>query len=260
MSAGITRRQAICGLLQEKGFVDVSQLSVQMGVNAITIRRDLDFLENAGFLRRKHGGAYVHSSSVGAELDYSVRQNIRTESKRWIAKQVAALIENGDTVFLDAGTTTSLVAEELVNRLSITVITHSLEAADILKSAKGIDLYVIGGHYLPLSRSMVGPPAEMAIRGYRFRKMILATAGIDFKDKALTLSAIEEVPIKRAVIEQSNQVILVADQSKFDKPALISMISLVDVHTIVTDMPPPKDAMAILESLNINLMIASHLG
>lgn len=254
---GIERREKICGLLMDKGYLDVSELSQILGVNAVTIRRDLDQLESSGLLRRSHGGAHAQPVTVGAELDFSVRLNYHAMGKALIAQQTAALIEEGDTVYLDAGTTTLMVAEQLTKtHHSLTVVTNSLEIAQILKSSPGINLFVIGGYYLPNTRSMVGSSAEQSISDYCFRKMILATAGIDFRSKALTLSSIEEVPIKRAAIVHSEQVILVADQSKYNKPALISMLPLSNAQILVSDAEPSPEAMAVLENLGIKFILA----
>jgi DeoR/GlpR family transcriptional regulator of sugar metabolism len=96
--------------------------------------------------------------------------------------------------------------------------------------------------------------AEEAIRAFRFRKMILGTAGIDCRERALTMSALEEIPIKRAAMSQSERVILVADHSKFGKPSLVSMIPLADIHTIVTDSEPPEDASDVLHALGIQVI------
>jgi DeoR/GlpR family transcriptional regulator of sugar metabolism len=96
--------------------------------------------------------------------------------------------------------------------------------------------------------------AEQGISAFRFRKMILATAGIDYKHGALTMSSLEEVPIKRAAIAQSERVILVADRSKFGKPSLISMIPLASVHTLVTDTPLSEDAAVVLRELHIEVI------
>lgn len=86
--------------------------------------------------------------------------------------------------------------------------------------------------------------------------MILATAGIDYKNRALTMSALDEIAIKRAAMAQSERVVLVADHSKFGKPALISMIPLSDVHTMVTDSPPPEESIAALQALSIDVLVA----
>jgi DeoR/GlpR family transcriptional regulator of sugar metabolism len=149
-----------------------------------------------------------------------------------------------------------MVAQELVNRNSLVVATNSLSAAEVLRSARGVTLFVVGGRYLQHTRSLIGPMAEDSIRSLQFRKMILATAGIDFKNRALTMSSLEEVPIKRAAMERSEQVILVADRSKFGKPSLISMIPLDVVHTVVTDPPVPEGAAAVLRTLKIDVLIA----
>ena len=251
---GAQRRQHICELLLERGYVDVGELSAQLGVNVSTIRRDLDGLEAEGAVRRVHGGAYAHAAQTGVEIDFSLRLNFHVDAKRRIAHQAGLLINNGDTVYLDAGTTALMVAEELVSRRSLDVVTNSLAAAEVLRNAKGINLYVVGGRYLAHTRSLIGPMAEEGIRAFRFRKMILATAGIDYENQALTMSALEEIPIKRAAMAQSERVILVADRSKLGKPSLISMIPLANVHTLVTDALPPEDATAVFRNLHIEVI------
>ncbi len=250
---GVARRQRICELLLEHGYVDVGELSKQLGADTATIRRDLQKLESEGTARRVHGGAYPEAGREGVEVDFSLRMNFHFEAKRKIAALAASLIKPGDTVFLDAGTTSCMVAQELVNHNSLVVATNSLAAAEILRAGRGVTLYLIGGRYLQHTRSFIGPMAEDSVRSLQFRKMILATAGIDFKHQALTMSALEEVPVKRAAIERSEQVILVADQTKFGKPSLISMIPLNVVRTIVTDGPIPEEARETVSGLNIEI-------
>jgi DeoR/GlpR family transcriptional regulator of sugar metabolism len=255
-SAGTHRRERICELLLQEGYLDVSELSRQLAVNTVTIRRDLDRLEAAGLLRRAHGRAYASQHSVGVEMSFSVRMNYRAEAKASIAKRAAELIQEGDTVYIDAGTSALMVAHLLAKRRSLAVVTHSLDVAEILKQIPGISLFVIGGQYFPHTHCMVGPQAEEAVRGYRYRKLILGTAGIDFRGQGLTMSSLEEVPIKRAAIAQSERVILVADQSKYDKVSLISMIPLAGVHTLVSDAPPSPDEMSVLDHLKIEFQQA----
>jgi DeoR family transcriptional regulator of aga operon len=241
-------------VLLENGYVDVGELSRKLGADPATIRRDLQKLESEGAARRVHGGAYAGSGREGVEVEYSLRMNFHTDAKRRIAARAATLIKDGDTLFLDGGTTACMVAEQLVSRQALVVATNSMPAAEILRDARGVTLFVVGGRYLPRTRTFTGAMAEEGIRSLQFRKMILATAGIDYKNQALTQSAMEEVPLKRAAMTRSEQVILVADRSKFGKPTLISMIPLAGVHTIVTDAPPPEDAAPILQSLNIELI------
>ncbi|HXW16010.1 MAG TPA: DeoR/GlpR family DNA-binding transcription regulator [Terriglobia bacterium] len=251
---GLARRQRICELLLEHGYVDVGELAKQLNADTATIRRDLQKLETGGTARRVHGGAYPEGGREGVEVDFSLRMNFHMEAKRNIAALAASLVKNGDTVFLDAGTTGYLVAQELVNHTSLVVATNSLAAAEVLRRARGVTLFVVGGRYLQHTRSLIGPMGEDSVRSLQFRKMILATAGIDFKHQALTMSALEEVPIKRTAVERSEQVILVADRTKFGKPSLISMIPLDVVHTIVTDPPVPEDALEVLRALKIEVL------
>ncbi len=255
---GLDRRQRICELLLERGYVDVSELSKELDADPATIRRDLQKLEVQGAARRVHGGAQAEASRTGVEVEFGLRMHFHAEAKRRIALRAAGLVKSGDTVFLDAGTTAFMVAEELVNHNAVVVVTNSLAAAEILRTARGVTLYVVGGRYLAHTASLVGPMAEDAIKSFRFRKMILGSAGIDFRNQALTQSAVEEVPIKRAAMSRSEQIILLTDSSKFGKPTLISMIPLADVHTIVTDSSPPEDALEVIRSLGIDLFIGSE--
>jgi len=252
---GLERRHYICEQMLERGYVDVAQVAAQLGADPATIRRDLQKLEAEGAARRVHGGAYPESERQEvAEIEFSLRMNFHVDAKRRIASRAAELVKNGDTLFLDGGTTAFMVAEELVNHKGLVVATNSMAAADVLRAARGVTLFVVGGRYLRRTRTLTGPIAEEAVRSLRFRKMILATAGIDYKNEALTQSALEEVPLKRAAMSQSEQVILVADRTKFGKPSLISMIPLAGVHKIVTDGPAPDDALPVLRNLNIELI------
>ncbi len=253
---GIRRRDRICELLLADGYVDVSKLSEELKVNLVTIRRDLDRLERAGLLRRSHGGAYPRQAPVGAELDFSLRMNYHLEVKQRIARRVARLLYEGDTVYLDAGTTALMVAREIANRRHLSVVTHSLEVVEALKSSLGINLFLIGGQYLRHTHSMVGYQAEEAIRGFRCRKLVLGTAGIDFQGRALTLSAAEEVPMKRAAIACAEQVLLVADAGKFDKSSLHGTIPLSDVDVLISDAAPSPEAKVVLDELGIDLLLA----
>jgi len=258
-SDGQERRQRICEQLLEHGYVDAGEIAKRLGADTATIRRDLQKLEEEGAARRVHGGAYPESGRQEAlEVEFSLRMNFHSDAKRRIASRAVALVKNGDTLFLDGGSTAFMVAEELVDHKGLVVATNSLVAADVLCKARGITLFVVGGRYLARTRTLTGPTAEDGVRSLRFRKMILATAGIDYKNRALTQSALEEVPIKKAAMAQSEQVILVADRSKFGKPSLISMIPLAGVHTIVTDTPPPEDALPVLSSLGIELICADE--
>ncbi len=257
---GLERRQRICELLLARGHVDVNELSEQLGTTPATVRRDLEKLEADGAARRVHGGAYPGSANGGVEVEFGLRLNFHAAAKRRIAAHAAALIKDGETVYLDAGTTAFMVAQELVGRSGLAVVTNSLAAAEVLRTARGITLFVVGGRYLPHTRSLIGPTAEEAIRSFRFRKMVLGTAGIDYENRALTQSAMEEVPIKRAAMSRSEQVILVADQSKFGRPALISMIPLAGVHKVITDSKPPEAAAMILGDLNIELVTVAPPG
>src|SRR5690349_4244617 len=123
---GLDRRQRICELLLERGYVDVGELSKELDADPATIRRDLQKLEAQGAARRVHGGAQPEALRTGVEVEFGLRMHFHAEAKRRIALRAAALVKSGDTVFLDAGTTAFMVAEELVNHHAVVVVTNSL--------------------------------------------------------------------------------------------------------------------------------------
>jgi DeoR/GlpR family transcriptional regulator of sugar metabolism len=255
VSDGQQRRQRICELLLEEGYLDVAEISTQLDVNAVTIRRDLERLESQGALRRVHGGA-LQARQMGVEMGFNLRRNFNVDAKRLIAQKAASMIDDGDTLYIDSGTTALMVAEELVKRRSsVVVVTHSLAVLEVLQETPGVELHVVGGRYLAHARSMVGPIAEQTLRAFHLSKMILGISGVDYKNRALTMSPIEEVSIKQIAISQSERVILVADHTKFGKPSLISMIPLNDVNCLVTDAGLPDEAIVTLNSLKIELVV-----
>lgn len=142
---GPGRREQICEFVLERGYVDVAELGQILNANVATIRRDLAKLETEGAVRRVHGGAYAQATHAGVEVDFGLRMNFHTDAKRRLAKKTAAVIENGDTLYIDAGSTVLAVAEELADRHSLVVVTNSLAVADALRAAKGISLFVVGG-------------------------------------------------------------------------------------------------------------------
>ena len=132
---GPVRRERICNLLLDRGYVDAAEVRQILNVNVVTVRRDLAKLETEGVVRRVHGGAYAQAAHGGVEVDFGLRMNFHTDAKRRLAKKAAALIENGDTVYIDAGSTALLVAEELADRHSLVVVTNSLAVADAQRAA-----------------------------------------------------------------------------------------------------------------------------
>lgn len=227
------RHQVIVNKLESQGSVVVSDLVKEFGVSEMTIRRDLVILENKGLLRRVHGGA-VSQRGRSYEPPYLMRSTENLESKQRIGQFAASLVNNGDSLTLDIGTTTFEIAKNLHSKNDLTIITPSLQIANELTSHPGIRLILSGGILRPGELSLVGHLAERVFEEFYVDKLFLAAGAVDFKNGASEFN-IEDALVKRAMVKNAKQVILVTDSSKFNQVAFTSIVDLKSIHTIVTD-------------------------
>jgi DeoR/GlpR family transcriptional regulator of sugar metabolism len=227
------RHQVIVNKLESQGSVSVSDLVKEFGVSEMTIRRDLVILENKGLLRRVHGGA-LSQRGRSYEPPYMIRSTENMDSKQRIGQFAASLVNNGDSLTLDIGTTTLEIAKNLHSKNDLTIITPSLQIANELVSHPGIRLILSGGVLRPGELSMVGHLAERIFDEFYVDKLFLGAGAFDVRTGASEFN-IEDALVKRAMVKTAKQVILVADSSKFNQVALTSIVDLKSIHTIVTD-------------------------
>lgn len=225
------RRQQLSEALARRGFADLGTLMQELSVSESTIRRDLSLLEEEGIIRRTHGGAVFVSDRFSA-LNYAARESTAVAEKQAIGQMAAMLVQDGDTVLLDGGTTTFQVARHLMTR-SVQVVTNSLPIANLLSSAANIELSFIGGYIYPRTGVAVGPLAKQALSSLHVNKTILGAAGVVedglYNANALMVEA-EDVMMARA-----EEVILVVDHTKFGKKALARMCGWERIHRVVSD-------------------------
>jgi DeoR family transcriptional regulator, fructose operon transcriptional repressor len=227
------RRARIRGLLRERRAVRVSSLSEDLGVSEMTIRRDLERLEAEGVLVRTHGGAVLRRRMVEEAL-YLDNVSANTEQKRRIAQAAAALIENGETVFLSAGTTAAQVLRHVDPSVEGRVITHNGGA---LAEAQGLNLEVIlvGGHYRPRSNAVDGPLGVEQIGRFHASRMLLGVDGFDLEE-GLTTPTVGIASMERAMIDQTRgEVIVLADRSKIGVVADVVICGLDRIDAVIVD-------------------------
>jgi DeoR/GlpR family transcriptional regulator of sugar metabolism len=222
------RRQAILRAVRG-GTAHVTALADEFGVSEMTVRRDLHALARDGKLERVRGGAV----NVESERPFSEIAVERLEAKDRIGRAAAALVEDGETVMIDIGTTTLQAARHLRGR-SLTVITTNLAAYEELLPEPEIELVLPGGVVRRNYRSLVGMFAEDALRRLRADIAFLGTSGID-ADLAVWDTTMVEVPIKRAMIAASQRTVLLADAAKFDMDAMVRVCEASELDAIVTD-------------------------
>ncbi|MGW0249010.1 DeoR/GlpR family DNA-binding transcription regulator [Nocardia goodfellowii] len=228
-----TRRREILHRLVTDGYVEAKTLAAEWGVDASTIRRDLDALERSGQALRTHGGAKP-APGVTAKLPYSMKRDERTGAKSAIATAAADLVGDGDTIILDSGSTTYEVAVALRHRLALTVLTNDLRIAKYVAALPNIRLLVTGGELLGSVFTLVGERAIAFLGDYAADWAFLGADAIDAEAGITNMNTLE-VPLKRAMITAAAATAVVADSSKFGRRALARIAGAEEVTRIITD-------------------------
>ena len=250
------RRRKILDLLKVQERVTVNELVGQFGVSAVTIRGDLHALHHAGLLVRSHGGAVRRLESAD-DIPISIKSRLHHSEKVRIGHRASLLIQDGDTIILDSGTTTMEVARQIryLEPKSLTVITNALNVAQELSKLPHIRVIMLGGILRPVSLSMVGPQAERTLQELNADKLFLAVDGLD-PDAGLTTPDVLEAQLNSLMVRISREVIVVADSSKFMRRSLSSIVGLDGVHRLITDQVPAPPLADVLRSYNVDVIIA----
>lgn len=243
------RREGILALAYQEGHVSVSQLADQLNVSEATVRRDLHTLAAEGLLELSHGGAGVARNSDTSFLSKSMRN---MEAKKTIARLASDLVQDGDQIFIDSGTTCFSMAAFLRARKRLSVIVNSVRTAQELE-APGINVLMLGGQYRPQRMDTVGPLALETLEHLRGYRAFLGTDGMN-PDFGLTSVDIESAHLLRLAARNARESILLADSSKFDRPALYKIIDFQSVSTIVTEQKPSAQWMDFFHEYQINLL------
>ncbi len=252
----VSRRIKIIESLKSHGQVNVSELSETLGVTGVTIRNDLKQLEKKGVLIRARGGA-IRIEQIHAEEDFplSDKQKKHLLEKIEIGKKASELIEDGNTIIIDSGSTTFELAKNLKKFKNITVITNALNVAALLADYSNVNVIVPGGMLKKNSLSLVGILAEKGFKDYFCDKLFLGVDGFDL-DFGISTPNPEEAHLNQAMIAISKEVIVVADSSKFQKRGFAFIAPLSKINTVVTDKGISSENKAKLESSGIKVIVA----
>ncbi|MCC2684289.1 MAG: yulB 2 [Paenibacillaceae bacterium] len=237
------RYEKIVQLINERGSMRVSELSEQCQVTEETIRRDLDKLEQAGRLRRSHGGAV--SVKEQQEIPYTEREIAHVAEKKKIAEAAVPFIRPNDRILLDASSTAWYMAA-LIPDIPLTVLTNSIKVAFELAGKEKIELISTGGILASRSLSYVGPLTERSLDLYHVDKAFLSCKGVH-PERGLSESNELQARIKQKMIGMADQVFLLADSSKFGVQALTNVGSLDEIHVMITDSDAPREFLETLE-------------
>jgi len=224
----------ILDMMREEGAVRVTHLSRMFDVSEVTIRQDLERLaSNDGPVVREHGGAYLKTiPDQVRSLSLQHMENI--DRKAAIGRKAVEFVKEGQTIILDAGSTTTEIARNLVNIGSLTVITSALNIALILGTQPGVSLMVTGGEFKAPTLSLTGDKAASFFENIHVDTLFLATAGVDI-EAGLTYPGLADLPVKRAMINAAGTVYLAADSTKIGKRSFVKLCEIAMIHAIITD-------------------------
>jgi DeoR family glycerol-3-phosphate regulon repressor len=245
------RQSELLDAVRAHGVASVESLADRFGVTLQTVRRDVKLLAEAGLLARFHGGVRLPSSTT-ENIAYRQREALNADAKQRIARAVAARVPNGCSLLMNLGTTTEAVARGLLHHKGLRVITNNLNVAAILTDNADCEVIVAGGVVRNRDRGIVGEAAVDFIRQFRVDIGLIGISGIE-ADGSLRDFDYREVKVSRAIIEQSREVWLAADHSKFNRPAMVELARIDQLDMLFTDQPPPPPFPALLAEAGVQL-------
>jgi DeoR family fructose operon transcriptional repressor len=243
------RQLRIRQMLESRDFLDVETLCHELKASEASVRRDLGALENERVLKRVYGGAVPVQTSG----DYAVETVKQSDEKSHIARLTANLIEDGQTVILDGGTTAAAVAKALATK-SIHVITNSLPIAEVLESFRNIELTLTGGYLDPRIRVMLGPSCEQMLSSIRADAVIMGIGGIT--ESGFSNNNTLVVGSEKKMIEVADKVIIVADHTKFGRGAMFQVAPLSAADIVVSDSVLAPEYLELLRRHQIEVCLA----
>lgn len=244
------RQAQIAELIGQHGEVSVETLAEQFDVSPETIRRDLGLLAETGTVQKVHGGA--RRPRLLCEGSFQQRMSENAEAKRVIARKLAALIEPGDTIFIDTGSTTLICAEALATIADLTVITNSPRIAQVFDAGQRAAIYLLGGRYDPDNAETTGPLVIEQIAAFQADHAVLTVAAIDIKAGAMD-SNFDEARVARAMIAHARHVFVLANAGKIGREAAFHVCDCDRIDVLVTDQPPDPAIAASLRGAGVDL-------
>lgn len=246
------RQDLIVEKIRMAGQVITKELAEELSVSIVTIGRDLRELEKQQIVELFHGGAVYKDANL-LEYPMSLKEDVSVEEKKLIAKYCKNLVNNGDSVFVETGTTTLFVAKELVSMKYCDFFSNSLLVLNALSKIEGITLHTVPGKYRELSKGFLGIETANYIKKYHFDICFIGTEGIDVLGNA-TLPSEEDTLTKQAILARSKTKVLVADHTKFEKTFLSRIGNISEFDWVITDLDENSDLFKKLKKLNRQLV------
>lgn len=246
------RRNEIIELIEDTGRVRVSELAKKYAISEVSVRKDLEYLEMNGHLSRTHGGA-VALGKLYVNMDLGERFKTNANSKKRVAELVSTLIEDNDTLMMNAGTTITYVLHAIRNKKNIRIVTNSLQNAIEAATYPSFNVILLGGELDAKYQFTYGEHALMQLENYHATKCILSVDGVSVKD-GLTLYYSNEAALARRMIECSDSVIVAADPSKIGKRAFARITDTEKTDILVTGEKEREAELSEIEKLGVKII------
>lgn len=247
------RQLRIRQMLANRDFVDLETLCRELGTSESSVRRDLDILEQEKLLRRVYGGAVALQTTPARAFDYAIESARLSDEKNRIASLAAGLIEDGQTVILDGGSTVATVARQLSTK-QLHIVTNSLPIAEGLESLRNIELTLTGGYLDPRLRVMLGPFCEQMLGAIRADTLIMGIGSITASGFSNNNTLV--VGSEQKMIEVASKVIIVADHTKFGRGGMIPVAPLNAADIVVSDTGLATEHIELLRSSGVEVLLA----
>lgn len=250
------RHSEIMDNLLKQGSILVTELANIMQVSSVTIRKDLTNLEKEGKLYRSHGRAILINPFTNNRT-VTEKEKLNMDEKQLIGIEAAKLITPNDSIVLASGTTIHALARNITPESRLTVVTASLQVAEVLAPLDNVELIQLGGIVRHTSLSVVGKYAEMILSGFSFSKLYLGVDGIDL-EFGISTTDMREAEINRTMIQTAQKTIVLADSTKFGRRGFAKISNIEDVDMIITDNRLPMATRQQVEAMGIDLMIVGE--
>ncbi|MCP4397857.1 MAG: DeoR/GlpR transcriptional regulator [bacterium] len=253
----LKRMKLLVGYIEQKGIVGIKELAEYVNVSESTVRRDLIELSKQNLIKIERGGAASIQERNGADLEGIVPQHYDKlqAAKQQIGKTASSLINDGETIILDPSSTVLELVKALASDVHITCITNALLVAAELCKKPNIDTILVGGSLSPKLQASMGPVAEQNLRQFHAQKVFLGTAGIS-EMKGITNQKVDLIPLRRIMMDIAEEIIVLADTSKFSKLGLAPVAELNEIDCVITNSGIDEKYLAMLKKYKIDVILS----
>jgi len=256
----INRIHQIHELLKEVHSISLDELCTTFNVSKNTIRRDIAELENNGIIQKVYGGVVLAEQNESSPEPFSFREIRNADAKKQVAQIAASLVNEGDVIYIDSGTTTMHMIPFLAKMHRLTIVTSNLHVLNAAANYNHLNTISTGGSLYVPSKAFVGPSVLAGLQNYNFSKIFLASTGVSIEHGATNASPLE-CEIKQNLVKQNIPRFLLVDSSKFDKSSLMTYCQLSDIDGIITEKAPSEAYLTYFRQHDVQILthpVSSH--